>query len=114
MRKFLILYGIAIAFTSLLFGMDRHFPVAALFEPDGLEKISPTTSPSSSSVVLPPVFQPAGEPSVSDQSKKIKTLLGSSFQSFIYKSLFPTIQTDWIKSHRIHLQLFILFRNLRI
>ena len=118
MRKLLVLLGAFLLFTYALYGAERsNAKEVALFESTytgPFEKLSNISYPSASAIILPHTFQYLAEHSPTDQAKKIKAFLDSSFEFRYYKSYFPTIPFKRVPHPALSHPLFILFQNLRI
>jgi hypothetical protein len=118
MRKLLVLFGAFLLFICPLFGTEKNNdkgPVLLeLSQEELFEELSAITYPPTSPVILPYSLQYLAEHSPSDQFKKIKAFLGSSFNFFYHKSLFPALLDTRVSNPVLSNPLFILFRNLRL
>jgi hypothetical protein len=118
MRKLLVLLGAFLLFTYALFGAERsNNKEVALFESTytgPFEKLSNISCPYAGAIILPQTFQYLTEHNPTDQAKKIKAFLGSSFEFRYFKSRFPAIRFKRVQHPALTHPLFILFQNLRI
>lgn len=118
MGKLLALFGVFLLFTCSIFGTEKSnnsgtVPLE-LIQEELFEELGTITYPSASPVILPYSLQYAAEQNPSDQLKKNKAFLGSSFYFFYHKSLFAAVLDKRVKNPVLSNPLFILFRNLRL
>ncbi|HLT06885.1 MAG TPA: hypothetical protein VK014_05125 [Cyclobacteriaceae bacterium] len=111
MKQLLIIFGFFVFFTSFLFGVRENSSTAAVF--DQPQKLSAISCPSPA-IILPSVFQPFGEQSPSDQFKKVKSFLGSSFLFFCSGQNYHFEKNNRSNNLLLFDQLFILYHNLRL
>lgn len=118
MGKLLVLLAAFLLFACHLFGTEKSkdngtVPLE-LIQEELFEELGTITYPPASPVILPDSVQYLAEQNPSDQLKKTKAFLGSSFGFISHKSVFPTVFERWGNNLVLSNPLFILFRNLRL